>query len=270
MADRDRLRATFDFAARQYHQARPGYPEELHDELIRLAGLWPGDRLLEVGCGTGKATVPLARRGFQITCVEIGAGLAAEARRNLAGFPRVEVAQAAFETWRPTRPAGFDLVFAATAWHWVDPALKYRRAWELLRPGGHLSFWSAAHVFPADGDPFFRDIQDVYEEIGEGLPPGAAWPRPGELADDRAEIEASGLFGHVVVRQLDWEVSYTAGQYIRLLDTFSGHIAMDTWKRDRLYGEIRHRLAERPDGRVRRHWGVVLHVARRLASPDLP
>jgi hypothetical protein len=74
----------------------------------------------------------------------------------------------------------------------------------------------------------------------------------------------------VVVCQFDWEVSYTAGQYLRMLDTSSGHIAMDTWKRDRLYGEIRHRLAGQPDGRVRRHWGVVLHVARRLASPDPP
>jgi ubiquinone/menaquinone biosynthesis C-methylase UbiE len=57
MADRDRLRAAFDSAARQYHQARPGYPKGLYDELIRLVGLRPGDRLVEVGCGTGMATV---------------------------------------------------------------------------------------------------------------------------------------------------------------------------------------------------------------------
>jgi len=270
MAERDRLRATFDSAAQLYQQARPDYPEDLYDELVRLASLRPGDRLLEVGCATGKATVPLARRGFEITCVEIGAGLADEARRNLAGFAGVEVIQATFETWRPPRTAVFDLVFAATAWHWVDPAVKYRRAWKLLRPGGHLAVWSAGHVFPPGGDPFFRDIQDVYEEIGEGLPPDAAWPRPGELADNRVEIEASGLFGPVVVHQFDWEVSYTAEQYLRLLDTFSGHIAMDTWKRDRLYSEIRHRLAARPDERLRRHWGAVLHVARHLANPDSP
>jgi SAM-dependent methyltransferase len=271
MAERDRLRATFDSAAQLYHQARPDYPDELYSELVRLARLRPDARLLEVGCATGKATIPLARRGFQITCVEIGAGLAAEARRNLAAFPGVEVVQAAFETWRPRRQmAVFDLVFAATAWHWIDPAVKYQRAWELLRPGEHLAFWSAAHVFPAGGDPFFRDIQDVYDEIGEGLPPGAPWPRPGELADDRAEIEHSGLFGHVVVRQFDWEVSYTAEQYIRLLDTFSGHIAMDAWKRDRLYSEIRHQLAGRPEGRLWRHWGAVLHVAQRLTNPNFP
>jgi hypothetical protein len=98
----------------------------------------------------------------------------------------------------------------------------------------------------------------------------AAWPRPDELADDRAEVDHSGLFGDVLVRQFDWEVSYTAEQYIRLLDTFSGHIAMDAWKRDRLYSEIWHRLAERPAERVRRHWGAVLHVAQRLANPDSP
>ena len=75
--------------------------------------------------------------------------------------------------------------------------------------------------------------------------------------------EGSGLFEDVKVRHFDWEVSYSAGEYIGLLDTFSGHIAMDAWRRDRLYGEIRRRLAERPDGRVRRHWGAALHVARR-------
>jgi SAM-dependent methyltransferase len=262
-AERERLRATFDSAARLYQQARPDYPDELYDELARLAGLRSGDRLLEIGCATGKATLPLARRGFRITCVEIGPELAAAAKRNLAGFDGVEIIEGAFETWRPPGPAAFDLVFAATAWHWLDPAVRYQRAWELLRPGGHLAFWNATHVFPAGGDQFFRDIQDVYDEIGEGLPAGASWPPPGALPDDAAGIEASGLFGHVMVRQFDWEVSYSSAEYIRLLDTFSGHIAMDAWKRDRLYSEIRRRLAERADGRLRRHWGAVLHVARR-------
>jgi SAM-dependent methyltransferase len=166
-ADRDRLRATFDCAARLYHQARPDYPAELYDELVHLAGLQVGDRLLEIGCATGKATIPLARRRFPITCVEIGPELATLARQNLTGLADVEVIQAAFEAWQPPGATTFDLVFAATAWHWIDPAIKYRRAWDLLRPGGHLAFWSATHVFPAGGDQFFRDIQDVYDEIGE-------------------------------------------------------------------------------------------------------
>lgn len=67
------------------------------------------------------------------------------------------------------------------------------------------------------------------------------------------------------MRQFDWEISYSAEEYIRLLGTFSGHIAMDGGKRDRLCGEIRRRLAEQPDGRLRRHWAAVLQVARRRA-----
>lgn len=263
---REQLRTTFDSAARLYHQARPGYPAELFGELVRLAGLRPGDRLLEVGCATGKATIPLARRGFQITCVELGADLAAEARRNLDGFPRVTIVNEAFEAWEPPQ-AGFGLVYAATAWHWIDPAVRYRKAWELLREGGHLSFWSAAHAFPAGGDRFFHELQDVYDEINEGLPPGAQFPAAGELPDERAEIEATGLFTDVAVERFGWEVEYTADEYIRLLDTFSGHIAMAQWQRDRLYGEIRRRLAKRPDGRLRRGWGAVLHVARLAEAP---
>jgi SAM-dependent methyltransferase len=261
---RETLRATFDSVAQDYQQARPGYPEALYEALIRQAGLRPGNRLLEIGCATGKATLPLARRGFLITCVELGPALAATASQNLAAFEGVNVVEANFETWQPAQAAArFDLVFAATAWHWPDPALKYRRAWQHLRPGGHLAVWDATHVVPAGGDPFFASLQDVYDEIGEGMPPGSIPPRPDQLPDGIAEIEDSGLFEDVTARVFDWEISYTADEYIRLLDTFSGHIAMAGWQRDRLYGEIRGRLAERPDGRLRRHWGAVLRVARR-------
>ena len=266
-SDREGLRTTFDSAAAIYQQARPEYPAGLFRDLAALAHLGPGSRLLEVGCATGKATLPLARLGYRITCLEIGSALAAAARAALAPFPAVDVIEADFESWQPPRGGSFDLIYAATAWHWIDPAVRYRRARELLSPGGYLAFWQATHVFPAGGDPFFTQIQDVYDEIGEGVPPGTARPRPGELPDERAEIEASGQFTGVRVRQYGWEARYTAAEYIRLLDTFSGHIAMAPWQRDRLYGEIRRRLALRPDGRVRRGWGAVLHVARRRGEP---
>lgn len=240
--DRGQLRTSFDSAADLYQRARPEYPEALHDALIEIAGLNAGDRLLEIGCATGKATLPLARRGFRITCVELGPALAPAARRNLADFPDVHVVETAFETFDPPKSDRFDLVFAATAWHWLDPAIRYQRAWELLVAGGHLAFWSATHIFPEDSDPFFAELQEVYDEIGEGRPEGAVYPRPGELPDEREEIERSGLFDDVVVRHFDWEVVYDAEGYLGLLDTFSGHITMKPWQRDRLYSEIRRRL----------------------------
>lgn len=216
-SERRKLRNTSEFAAAgKYHAARPPYPSALYAELIRVTGLRPGDSLLEIGGGTGKSTVELARRDFAVTSVELGPELAAVARENLAPFPRAEVVCADFEHREPATGESFDLVFAATSWHWIDPATRYIEAARLIRPEGHLALWSAQHVFPEGGDPLFRDIQPIYEEIGEGPPDAAAWARPGELADHRAEIEESGLFDNVVVRHFDWEVSYDVDSYLDL------------------------------------------------------
>jgi SAM-dependent methyltransferase len=263
--ERESRRTTFDAAADRYDRARPEYPDDLFDELVRRTRLTRGSQVLEVGCGTGKATRPLAARGFRVTCVELGPELAARARTNLTGSGDVEVVQRAFESWEPPDGEAYDAVVAATSWHWIDPDLRYRKAFHLLRPGGHLAFWSAMHVFPDSGDSFFRELQDVYEGIGEGLPTDAFWPRPGELADERAEIEATGLFEDATITQFVWELTYSADQYIDLLNTFSGHLVMAAWQRERLYGEIRRRLSQRPDGLLRRHWGAALHTARRVA-----
>ncbi|MGD9934922.1 MAG: trans-aconitate 2-methyltransferase [Dehalococcoidia bacterium] len=264
-AHRERLRQTFNEAARLYHRARPEYPEALFDRLVEVTGLPAGARLLEVGCATGKATLPLARRGYRITCVELGAELAEAARANLAPFADVEVQTGAFEMWEADRER-YDLVYAATAWHWTDPAVRYERAAAALKPGGCLAFWEAGHVFPRGGDPFFEELQEIYDEIGEALAPDAVLPRPGELPDQRDEIEASGLFEVVDITQFGWVIEYDADRYIDLLNTFSGHIAMQPWQRERLYGETRRRLGLRPDGLLHRGWGGVLHVARVKAS----
>src|SRR5260370_33972706 len=109
--DRERLRQTFNQAAGSYHRARPDYPSELFDDLITITGLAPGDRLLEIGCATRKATLPLARRGFRITCIQLGPDLAAAARRNLAGLG-ADIIQGRFEDWQPAHREQFSLVFA--------------------------------------------------------------------------------------------------------------------------------------------------------------
>jgi len=187
--------------------------------------------------------------------------LAALARQRLVGFD-VDVVEERFEDWRPCVEP-FDLVYAATAWHSIDPAVRYERAAAALGADGFLALWEAGHVIAYDGDSFFEEIQEIYDEIGKGLPPGSLLPRPQELPDDRADIEASGLFEVLDITQYDWETSYDGEGYIELLSTFSGHIAMQAWQRDRLFGEVRRRLAQRPDGQLHRHWGGVLRIARR-------
>ncbi|TDD65587.1 class I SAM-dependent methyltransferase [Actinomadura rubrisoli] len=265
MSQERRLRATFNRAAALYQDARPDYPDELYSDLLALTGVEPRAHLLEVGCGPGKATLPLARMGFRITAVELGDALAARARQLLAEFDQVSVITSSFEDWEPPADVLFDLVYAATAWKWVNPEAKYTKAAALLTHGGHLADWNAGHAFPHGFDPFFTEIQWVYEEIGEG--DGSPWPPPPpeDQPDPTAtEFVVSGHFTVVGTRRYVWARRYTADEYIALLETFSGHISMEPAKREHLYREIRRRLASRPDGRLTRHWSAVLTIGRRL------
>src|SRR5262249_40036031 len=184
---------------------------------------------IEIGCGTGQATLPLARRGYAITCVELGEQLADVARRKLAGFPDVQVINANFETWQPER-TGFDAVAAFTAYHWIAPDLRYEKTAELLRERGKLAVVSAEHVLPPAGDPFFREAQGASEAVAPDDPStnadAAGPPHPDEVPDLSEEIAASGRFRNVAGTRYLWDVIYDADDYVALLNTYSGHRAI--------------------------------------------
>jgi SAM-dependent methyltransferase len=260
--EREQLRRTFEEAPELYERARPTYPGELFDDLAELAGLDEGARVLEIGCGTGQATLPLARRGYSILCVELGAGLAATARRNLATFANVEVVHANFETWEPER-SDFDALVAFTAFHWVDPELRYQKAARLLRERGSLAVAGSLHVRRPGGDTFWAEVQEDYDAVvpsPDNRPP----PFPDEIDDLRGEIEESGRFEYVAARRYVWDAEYTAEEYISLLDTYSGHRALDEPRRTELYDRIRHRIEARPDRRVTKTYITMLNVARKF------
>src|SRR4029077_1845905 len=132
-------RLVFGQVAERYDRVRPSYPHALVDEVIALAG---GGRALEVGAGTGKATLMFARRGVAVHAVEPSAEMASIARRRCADFPGVTIAEGDFEDWHGDRHT-FTLVFSAQAWHWVSPEVKYVRAREALSSRGLLAvFWT--------------------------------------------------------------------------------------------------------------------------------
>ena len=58
-------------------------------------------------------------------------------------------------------------------------------------------------------------------------------------------------------------VDYTADTYIDVLNTYSGHIAWEQSKRDKLYAEVRRLIGQRANGRIRKHYLSILHVCRR-------
>ena len=265
--DREALRTTFEQVPELYDRARPAYPDQVFDDIGALGGLSPAARVVEIGCGTGRATVPLAERGYRITCVELGPRLAAVARRNLASFPGVEVVEADFETWQPDR-AELDAIVAFTAFHWIAPEVRYRKTAALLRTGGKLAVVSTNHVQPDDGDPFFVDVQEDYEAVVPDDPSTKATvggpPPPEAIVSLSAEIAASGHFRVVAVRRYLWEVSYTTDEYIDLLNTYSGHRAYDDETRERILSRIRRRIDARPGGTARKSYLATLDLAERL------
>lgn len=243
------LRETFDTVAELYDRARPSYPDELVDDLCEIIG----DRVLEIACGTGQLTRALVARGRDVTCVEAGPNLAAIATRRV---PAARVVRSRFEDWEPD--GTYDAACCATAWHWLDPSIAPRKVHGLLRSGGVLAVIGTHHVVPEDADPFFREIQAVYESIGEGVD---HLPGPDEIRHTDAEaLRASGLFD-VEDRGYMRVVEYDAASYIDVLRTYSGHIAMTDEERETVFDGVRQLAGLRL---IRKHHLFCLHIARKI------
>ncbi len=258
---RAELRGIFAEDAELYDRARPGYPEALFDDIAALADLPAGARVLEIGPGTGQATLPMARRGHRVTAVELGESMAAVARRNLAPYPNASVHTAAFEDW-PLPAEPFDLVFAATAFHWLDPDVRWRKAAAALRPGGSLAVIETVHVAAGDVD-FFAASQACYERWDPDTPPGFRCPAPDAVLDDPAEIEATGLFAPPAFGRYLREIAYTRAQYVDVLNTYSGHRALEPRRREGLLTCIGELIDGRFGGSIRKGYLTRLMVARR-------
>lgn len=254
------LGATFDTEAELYDAARPGYPRALFDDLVALARIPPGGHIVEIGSGTGQATLPLARRGYTVWCVELGARLAAVARRNLAAYPGVAVWVGAFEDW-PLEPGAFDLALSATAFHWINPAIGYARVARALKPSGALALiWNVSVQTQADRG-FFDAVREVYRrETPDLAEKGASPVHPDEAPDRTAEIERGGHFGGTVRRRYLWDAGYDAARYIQLPRTYSDHISQEPERRERLLAGIAGLIITRFGGRVTKGYLTELYV----------
>ncbi|GAB2617794.1 methyltransferase type 11 [Paractinoplanes abujensis] len=256
--NRETLRTTFGQDAELYDRFRPAYPPRLFTDLDALADLGPHTRVLEIGCGTGQATLPLARRGCQVVAMDLSPDMAARARRNLAQFPNVTVVAAAFEDWPP--PDGpFDVVLSATAFHWLDPGLRMSKVADLLRPGGSLGIVSTHHI--AGGtNAFFADAQRCYERFDPATPPGMRLTTDDETPEETAEFDRSARFGPVAFRRYEWQQTYTAGEYLNLLMTYSGTRALAPQARNGLLACIAHLIDEVHGGAITKQYRTRLAI----------
>ena len=251
---------SFNRVAELYDEVRPGYPDALITDILELSGIPPGGRIIEVGCGTGQATVPFAERGYHMVCLELGDRLAALAARNLAGFQNVTVTNSAFEEWTPEAER-FDLAISGTAFHWIVPDIGYPRAAEALKPGGTLALFWNFHVQP-DTEPF-ASMQAHYRRHAPSMAEVTSWED--RLRERRVEFEESGRFGPVQERLYPWESEVNADEYIRGMGTQSDHIMLEPDARAKLFAGIRSEIVTH-GGVVRQPWVTALLLARTLQA----
>jgi SAM-dependent methyltransferase len=239
---------SFGSDAEAYDRFRPGYPDSLVD-LVLAHAEGPVTTALEVGAGTGKATAVFAARGLAVTAVEPDAAMRALLDRQveLHGWD-VEVVDATFETLDLDAVAPVDLLYAAAAFHWTDPATRWSRAAAALRPGGALAVFGTA-----------RDLADLaLREAVDALTAGVLVEDP-TLSWTIDELRADPAFTDVVETTLPRTASMRADDYVSHLSTVSAYRVLAAYDREDLLSRVRRLLPEE----VEVTEDVPLHLARR-------
>lgn len=224
---RDEQRLAFGRVAKLYDRVRPSYPDAVIDAVLAFAGLRPGARILEIGAGTGKATMLLAERGLQVIALEPDHEMAAVARTNCAGYAGVEVVESDFERW-PVNER-FQAVVSAAAWHWVAPEVRYVQAGQALTDDGTLA---AMWTFPDwERCPLRAPLSEAYRSSAPALAPSFPMhpdSHPALLAGDwPAETTASGRFKDPQTQTFAWTRQYSSAEYAMLVQTHQDHILLE-------------------------------------------
>ncbi len=248
----------FDEAAAAYDRYRGGYAPELFDT---LAALVPANgTVVEIGAGTGIATVPLAQMAAHLVALEPAPAMREIAATKLAPYPDVGFVGSTFENWEAP-PASVDMIVAMDAWHWVDQESGPARAARLLRPGGHLAVaWHVRRELRPE--VFVAELQRVCQRAS---PVAAEWLR--RAADDGAvflpAIDATGAFAPIARHEFPQPVTLTAKAFAGELGTFSWVLDLPDARRARLLDEVRALVERLPERAVTRNDANVLYLARR-------
>lgn len=260
------LGRVFNEVPELYDRVRPSYPDEVFADLMTISHLDEGSSVLEVGCGTGQATRSLAALGCPVTAVEPGTDMAALARQRLATLDRVTVETSRFEEW-DDRGRRFDVLVAASSWHWVDPTIGWQRAHDVLRPGGWMALLGNV-VVRRPGEPeVYAETADLHERFSPGNPD---WCHPPLEDDGRTPKEGwgqvddpGGLFGPTTVRWYPTVQWLTGDGFADLLRSTSMYRKLDRDVREPLLDGIAERIRTRLGDRAPRRYLSVLRVGQR-------
>jgi ubiquinone/menaquinone biosynthesis C-methylase UbiE len=226
-------RTLFDGVAELYDESRLGYPSDIVDFMLATAGVGAGSDVLEVGCGTGQLTQSLASHGFRLTAIDIGASMVGVAQRRLHGSD-ISFQVASFEDF-VAADASLDLIVSATAFHWIDPEVKFRKPARLLRQGGWLALLETGERYD---DPLGAALQDIWTARSDD---GGIWvrqPHPG--ATDIAT--GTGLFETAIHRTHTQRIARPAETVIGVENTRATHLSWPAAMRRDFTAELRRQI----------------------------
>jgi SAM-dependent methyltransferase len=248
----------FDAVAKEYDRSRPAYPGTLVDHACQVAEIGDGDAVLEIGCGTGQLTASLVARGLRVTALEPGGRLIAIAMEHLKHASGAEFVNARLEDAR--LPFGhYKAVFSASAIHWVDPDLGWRKIADLLAPGGTLALMQYVGLDePRSADdqaqllsvlrthapeiaatwPIYRDLKSTIAGVQERHQNVAdAWSWLG--SHDISRDYAADLFEDIQLATAPTLTEHTVDEVNALLGTMSFWARLSPDQRDAIASENR-------------------------------
>ncbi len=258
------LEWTFDTVASTYEKFRPGYVEELYRKIFQYVSLGKESRVLEVGIGGGQATLPILQTGCELTAVEYGENFSQLCREKFQEYPKFSVITDKFEN-REYEANSYDLVYSASAFHWIPEEIGYKKVYEMLKHGGAFARF-ANHPHPNGGNPALADeIQKLYAKYYypfHNKRPSVPKAYTEEDAAIRADIAAKYGFGDIGYAMFQRIRTFSAKEYIALLGTYSDHIAIDEPTRLKFFEEIE-RTIERHGGEMHIYDIIDLQLARK-------
>ncbi len=263
MPDEAEERLAFDRVPEIYDRVRPVYPDQLFADLFeRLPVPGPRLRVLEIGAGTGKATASILARGAGVTAVEPGPNMAAFLRRKFSDHGRIQVLNATFEDAALPHRA-FDLVFAATSWHWVDPDARLRKAHDVLSGHGAIAIVSTNQIRSEADSGYFDRSQAVYKRY---FPEEDVPHLHGEdvVPEEFDELDGSRLFGTPQLHRYRWDQTYATADYADLMRTYSNMQMMPETDRESLIAELSELIDREFGGSVTRPLVITLTLAFRI------
>lgn len=229
------LEWTFDTQAKLYSKMRPGYVDELYKDIFSYIPIDSNSNVLEIGIGAGQATLPILQTGCTLTAVEKGSNFAKMCVEKFREYSNFSVENIDFENFKYKNNT-FDLIYSASAFHWIPEEIGYRKVFDMLKTSGVFARF-ANHPYVENGTGrLYDEIQKLYDKYMPGNEKPVAYTE--DDAKKRAEIALKYGFRDIFYKLYHRKRILNAKEYTMLLGTYSDHIALDENIRKSFFSEM--------------------------------